>query len=146
MTRKKPLTLGQLKAQELAKQPAEPTPPPKPEKKQRVVKVDAAEELFHQEPQEQAPVSTNESGLIEPYLAPMFDYDAATADPLAELASRELCRRRLLPFIQRFRPKYMAGWVHADICRRFERFLQQVENGDETERHLADRSIPGHLE
>lgn len=131
MTRKKPLTLGQLKAQELAKQPAEPTPPPKPEKKQRVVKVDAAEELFHQEPQEQAPVSTNESGLIEPYLAPMFDYDAATADPLAELASRELCRRRLLPFIQRFRPKYMAGWVHADICRRFERFLQQVENGEE---------------
>lgn len=134
MTRKKPLTLGQLKAQELAKQPAEPTPPPKPEKKQRVVKVDAAEELFHQEPQEpqeQAPVPTNESGLIEPYVAPMFDYDAATADPLAELASRELCRRRLLPFIQRFRPKYMAGWVHADICRRFERFLQQVENGEE---------------
>ena len=50
-------------------------------------------------------------------------------DPYAELAARELCRRRLLPFIQRFRPKYMAGWVHEDICRRIERFVEQVEKG-----------------
>ena len=66
-----------------------------------------------------------------PYEAPFFDFDHAIHDPEAELASRELCRRHLLPFIQRFRPKYKAGWVHADICRRFERFLRQVENGEE---------------
>ena len=67
-----------------------------------------------------------------PYTPPMyaFNHDAG-GDPMAELASRELSRRHLLPFIQRFRPKYQAGWVHADICRRFERFLQQVENGEE---------------
>lgn len=52
-------------------------------------------------------------------------------DPVQELAQRELARRRLLPFIQRFRPKYIAGWVHADICRRIERFVKQVEEGKE---------------
>lgn len=66
---------------------------------------------------------------IEAYQPPMFNYEAAKADPMAELASRELCRRRLLPLIQRFRPKYIAGWVHADICRRIERFIEQVEKG-----------------
>lgn len=49
--------------------------------------------------------------------------------PQQELAQRELCKRKLLPFIQRFRPKYVAGWVHADICRRLERFKKQVELG-----------------
>lgn len=62
-----------------------------------------------------------------PYEPPMFDYEQAKANPMAELAARELCRRRLLPFIQRFRPQYEAGWVHADICRRLERFVEQVE-------------------
>lgn len=47
----------------------------------------------------------------------------------AELASRVLSRRRLLPFIQRMNPKYMAGWVHEDICRRLERFSDDVEAG-----------------
>lgn len=32
-----------------------------------------------------------------------------------------------MPFIKRFKPKYMAGWVHEDICRRLERFLKAVE-------------------
>jgi predicted phage terminase large subunit-like protein len=50
---------------------------------------------------------------------------------MVELASRELCRRKLLPFIQRFRPKYTAGWVHEDICRRIERFVKDVEDGKE---------------
>src|SRR5574343_712404 len=67
---------------------------------------------------------------IEAYSPPMFDYEAAKANPIAEMAQRELCRRRLLPFIQRFRPKYVAGWVHADICRRIERFVRQVEAGE----------------
>lgn len=47
----------------------------------------------------------------------------------AELASRVLSRRRLLPFIQRMNPKYLAGWVHKDICRRLERFSDDVAAG-----------------
>lgn len=54
------------------------------------------------------------------------DYLSPTAQ---ELAARTLARRRLLPFIKRFRPKYMAGWVHEDICRRLERFMEAVEAG-----------------
>lgn len=50
-------------------------------------------------------------------------------DALKELASRTLAKRRLLPFIQRMNPRYMAGWVHEDICRRLERFSEDVEKG-----------------
>lgn len=46
-----------------------------------------------------------------------------------ELASRQLSKRRLLPFIQRMNPRYLAGWVHEDICRRLERFSDDVEKG-----------------
>ncbi|MDR3159767.1 MAG: terminase family protein [Zoogloeaceae bacterium] len=60
------------------------------------------------------------------YEPPVF---APPATPEAELAARELCRRRLLPFVRRFRPRYLAGWVHADICRRIERFVAAVEAG-----------------
>ncbi len=35
-----------------------------------------------------------------------------------------------MPFIKRFRPKYDAGWVHNDICRRLERFVKAVERGE----------------
>lgn len=66
-----------------------------------------------------------------PYVAPRFDKAAAASDPVRELASRELARRRLLPFVQRFRPKYMPGWVHRDICRRLERFVEAVERNEE---------------
>ncbi len=48
-----------------------------------------------------------------------------------ELASRELCRRRLLPFIQRYEPNYLAGWAHRDICHRLERFMRAVERKEE---------------
>lgn len=65
-----------------------------------------------------------------PYAAPAFDHRRAEADPARELAMRALCRRRLLPFVQRFRPKYLAGWVHEDICRRLERFVKAVEAGE----------------
>lgn len=64
-----------------------------------------------------------------PYDPPSYHF-APSDDPNVELASRELCRRKLLPFIQRFRPKYTAGWVHEDICRRIERFVRQVEAGE----------------
>lgn len=51
------------------------------------------------------------------------------ADALKELASRQLSKRRLLPFVQRMNPKYSAGWVHEDICRRLERFSDDVAKG-----------------
>lgn len=46
-----------------------------------------------------------------------------------ELASRVLARRRLLHFIQRLDPTYLAGWVHKDICRRLEQFSDDVAKG-----------------
>jgi predicted phage terminase large subunit-like protein len=62
-----------------------------------------------------------------------FKHVDAEVDPsnptVQEMAARTLARRRLLPFIKRFRPKYDAGWVHEDICRRLERFVEQVELG-----------------
>lgn len=47
----------------------------------------------------------------------------------AEMANRILSRRRLLPFIKRLDDKYSAGWAHADICRRLERFSDDVAKG-----------------
>ena len=74
--------------------------------------------------------AVNEAFAI-PYTPPKFDAAEALASPQKELALRALCRRRFLPFVQRFRPKYMAGWVHEDICRRLERFVKDVEDGKE---------------
>jgi len=51
---------------------------------------------------------------------------AAEISAAQEFAARILARRHLLPFIQRFHPNYMAGWVHKDICMRLEKFLQDV--------------------
>lgn len=42
------------------------------------------------------------------------------------LAQRVLARRRLLQFTQLTHPSYSAGWVHDDVCRRLEKFSQQV--------------------
>lgn len=47
----------------------------------------------------------------------------------AELASRILAKRRLIPFTQRINPRYMAGWVHKDIARRLEKFSDDVAAG-----------------
>jgi len=65
----------------------------------------------------------------QPYTPPQFDHKQAKADPEMEMAVRVLARRRLLSFIKRFRPKYQAGWVHEDICRRLEQFVKDVEQG-----------------
>lgn len=43
-----------------------------------------------------------------------------------EKAMRELARRHLLPFVMRFNPDYMPGWVHADICQKLEQFSRDV--------------------
>lgn len=67
----------------------------------------------------------------EPYLAPKFDKKAAAANPKQELANRILASRHLMHFIKRYRPKYEAGWVHEDICRRLERFVQDVADRKE---------------
>ncbi len=45
-----------------------------------------------------------------------------------EIARRELARRHLLPFVQRFNPEYRAGWVHKDIAAKLEQFSQDVIN------------------
>ena len=47
-----------------------------------------------------------------------------------ELALRALSRKHVLPFVERFNPDYMAGWVHKDICQRLERFSKAVEDGE----------------
>lgn len=44
-----------------------------------------------------------------------------------ELARRELARRRYLPFVQRFNPEYIPGWVHVEICEKLEQFMRDVE-------------------
>lgn len=88
-----------------------PPPPPTPPKVSNPMLQAAVEEAF-----------------TLPYEPPSYHF-GPNDDPYAEIAQRELCRRKLLPFIQRFRPKYMAGWVHEDICRRIERFVRQVEQG-----------------
>lgn len=46
------------------------------------------------------------------------------------LLTRELARRRLLPFIMEFKVGYQAGWVHKDICRRLEAFSDAVVRGE----------------
>ena len=88
--------------------------------------------------QKAAPASSE--ALPEPLASPepvgsgdLFQHVDAEIDPasptIQEMAARTLARRRLLPFIRRFRPKYQAGWVHEDICRRLERFVRQIEEG-----------------
>ena len=43
-----------------------------------------------------------------------------------ELALRTLARKHVLPFVERFDPNYLAGWVHKDICQRLEQFSEDV--------------------
>lgn len=47
---------------------------------------------------------------------------------MAEMAARHLARKSLLFFTRKTHPSYEAGWVHADICKRLERFSQQVRD------------------
>jgi predicted phage terminase large subunit-like protein len=56
--------------------------------------------------------------------------EMAAVDPVEqELARRELARRKLIEFVKQFHPRYKAGWVHHDICRRLEKFSADVEAG-----------------
>lgn len=47
-----------------------------------------------------------------------------------DVARRELARRHIIPFVLRFMPTYKVGWVHHDICRRLERFVEAIERGE----------------
>lgn len=76
-------------------------------------------------PSEELPSS---SLVAQPPPKPSLPTDPLEAAKL-ELAYRVLARRRLLPFTQKINPRYTAGWVHEDICRRLERFSQEVEEG-----------------
>ena len=130
MRKTKPVKLGDLEPKPVVT----PEPPP-------VASPEAVKALFPplptptptELPKERSEASQQaaEEAYQLPYEPPTFDFQHAAGSPEQELAQRELCRRRLLPFIQRFRPKYNAGWVHADICRRLERFMRQVERGEE---------------
>lgn len=51
------------------------------------------------------------------------------AEHTRELARRELMRRRLIYSVTQNMPTYKAGWVHHDICRRLEKFMQDVAEG-----------------
>ncbi len=110
-----------------------PEPPQEPKKRGRKPKA-PPDPIRPVESPPEAPKTVDKlpsNAAEEAYSAPAFDAQAAEANPAKELAARELCRRRLMPFIQRFRPKYMPGWVHKDICRRLERFVEAVERGEE---------------
>lgn len=108
-----------------------PTPDTRPEIKPRrktgLVKTPPAAAA----PPQLTPAQSQNLTPEESYLPPQFDKAAAKASPEVELAARTLARRRLMAFIKRFRPKYEAGWVHEDICRRLERFVRDVEAGKE---------------
>jgi phage terminase large subunit-like protein len=43
-----------------------------------------------------------------------------------ELARRVMMRRHLMDYVKHYRPNYKAGWVHELICRRLERFSEDV--------------------
>jgi predicted phage terminase large subunit-like protein len=73
-------------------------------------------------PAKPSPTESTESSLTKTAVS-------SDIDPQAELASRILSRRRLLPFTQRINPRYLAGWVHEDICRRLENFSEDVAKG-----------------
>ena len=46
-----------------------------------------------------------------------------------EFAQREMARRHLLPFVQRFMPTYQAGWLHKVFAAKLEKFYRDVQNG-----------------
>lgn len=52
------------------------------------------------------------------------------SDQARELASLALARRSLLHYVERRLPKYQADWLHEDIARRIERFVERIERGE----------------
>ena len=52
----------------------------------------------------------------------------AAEEAKREFARREVAKRNFLPFVTRFNPDYIPGWVHADISQRLEKFMLDVED------------------
>lgn len=97
--------------------------PPAPAPQKRIPSLKVTKPAPEDTPQAPPP------GLENASAGDVFVAPVPVTDVNREIAARTLARRRLLPFIKRFRPKYDAGWVHEDICRRLERFVEQVEQG-----------------
>ena len=53
------------------------------------------------------------------------DFDPKMA-AIKTLAEREMCRRRLLPYIMKVNTTYQPGWVHRLICAKLEKFAQDI--------------------
>lgn len=62
-------------------------------------------------------------------LGPRAEAEDPKAIAKRVLLQRELMRRRLLPFVEHSKPKYLAGWVHKEICAKLEQFAQDVVDG-----------------
>jgi len=62
---------------------------------------------------------------------PRVERAAKTPEALAqeELVRRELARRSLVNFINRFHPTYKAGWVHQLVCAKLEKFARDIRLG-----------------
>lgn len=77
----------------------------------------------------------DETAPKEPPEEPKNVFPQVEIDPsnptIRELAARIASQKSLMQFIKRFRPKYQAGWVHEDICRRLEQFMRDVEQEKE---------------
>lgn len=73
--------------------------------------------------------------LIEP--APVRAIETKEDAIQVELERRELCRRRLIYYTTTFQADYKPGWVHQDICRRLERFVERVERAESPRLMLA---------
>ena len=90
-------------------------------------------------PSSETPPTYAPAPLVEVDTNALQGIDPRQIDPniLRELAARTLARKNLLEFITRFNPRYKAGWVHRDICRRLERFMRDVEAQKEPRLLLA---------
>lgn len=86
--------------------------------------IEAAQQEFSCPHTPETPPDAENFAATEVYTPPIASIDP---DVSRELASRALCRRKFMPFVKKFRPKYDAGWVHEDICRRLEQFIADVE-------------------
>jgi predicted phage terminase large subunit-like protein len=100
---------------------------------ERSAQTKAAQEAGHDKSapsmQELALPSELAQGVIIPNQAPNRGSDTTPPDmgpALREMAQRVLARRSLLQFTKKTHPSYEAGWVHADICKRLERFSADV--------------------
>lgn len=66
---------------------------------------------------------------VKEFVPQITDEVVEVTPAVKELASRILQRRSLVEFVKSFHPKYKAGWVHHDICKKLEQFSRDVAAG-----------------